>query len=172
MVKILLTCLISVLLILPGFSQNTVSSLLNGIDAESKKSITQINISGKMLSLAAKNDGSIDTATKELFQNIDKIGVVLGLPINEKLNKQLQKHLTSHEELMSIVEDELNIKMYIKETKEQITEFVLSVVSDNNMMLMSISGKIDLDKITNLSKNVKIEGMEHIDKINTKNKKK
>ena len=156
---------ILILLTIPIFSQNMVSSLMNEIAPENQKDIMQINISGKMLSLTAKNDKDIDAETKELFQSIEKISVAIGLPVNEKLNRQLQKHLVSHEELMSIVENKLDIRMYIKETKGQIAEFVLCAIGDDSMMLMSITGKIDLDKLANLSKNVKIEGMEHLGKI-------
>lgn len=164
--KRLSTIMILVLVSLPFFSQTFVSSFLDEIDKGAKSSAMQINVSGKMLSLAAKNDKNIDSDTRKLFLNIDKISVVSGLPTNKKLETKLDEHLVHYEELMSVAENNQTIRMYTKESKDKIEEFVLCVISSNDITLMSITGKIDLDQIAKLSRGIKLQGVEHLDKIN------
>ena len=172
MEKRLLTIVALVILALPTFSQNLVSSFMKDIDSDLKKDMMQINISGKMLTLAARNDQSIDAQTKKLFQNIDKISVAIGISVDEKEKKKLNVLLNVYEELMSVIEDQQTIHMYTKETKGQIDEFVMCISMGNDLTLMSITGKIDLDQIGTLSKGVKLQGMEHLNKLDTKKKKK
>lgn len=172
MEKRLLTIIALILLTLPAFSQNLVSSFMKEVDTSVKKNVMQINISGRMLNLAAKNDPDIDAETKKLFQNIDKISVVIGLAVDESARKKLNVRLDAYEELMSVIEGEQTIRMYTKETKGQIDEFVMCIQLGGDMTLMSITGKIDLEQIGALSKGVKVQGMEHLNKLDTKKKKK
>ncbi len=159
------------LMSLPVFSQNLVSSFLQDIDKRAKESVIQINISGKMLQIAARSDANLDADTRKMFENINQISIVIGVAIDNESKKQLEKRLVPYEELMSIVEGSQTILMYTKETKKQIDEFVLSISAGNKLTLMSISGKIDLEQIAQLSKGIKVEGVHHLNKINPKKNK-
>ena len=165
MIKRLFFLTALVLMSLPALSQNLVSSFLTNINYKAKEGIIRINISGKVLLLAAGNNADKD----KLFESIDVISVVSGLYADDKLKQQLEKNLIPYSELMSVMEGENQIRMYIKETKKLIEEFVLCVHSDNKITLMSITGKIDLKHIARLSESFKIEGVEnlkHLEKLN------
>ena len=166
----LLAVMILIMFALSAFSQNLVSDLMNEIDEKAKHEVTQINISGKLLMLAAKNDKDIDAGTKELFQNIDKISVVIGLPAMQKVKKRLNEKLETYEELMSVIEEDQKIMMYTQESGGVINEFILTVFSDQSIdVLMSITGKFKLEQIASLSGGIKIQGAEHLNKLNIKN---
>ena len=169
--KRLLNLVILIMFALPAFSQNLVSGLMSEINENDKSNVMQINVSGKMLMLAAKNDKDIDANTKELFKNIDKISVVIGLPANQKVKKLLEEKLEIYDELMSVIEDNQTIMMYTKESKGVINEFILSVFSYNSIeVLMSITGKIELEHLAALSEGLNVQGAEQLKKLKTKNK--
>jgi len=158
------------LLALPVLSQNLVSSFLGEMDDGSRKSATQINISGRMLRFAADKDSSGDEDLKKLMNSIDKISMVANLSVTDKQKDRLKKMLQPYEELMSVVEDGQSIVMYTKEKNGRVEEFVLSILSGNELVLMSVAGKIDLEQISRLSESVNIQGMEHLGRINNKKK--
>lgn len=164
--KRLFTAAVVLLLTLPILSQNLVSSVMDNVDQNAKKGITQINISGKMLRFAAKSDPGIDKEMGELLNSIDKISMVAGLSFNDKTQKLIEKSLAPYEELLTVVEEEQTIRMYTRESKNRIEEFVLCVASGEGVILMSITGKIDLQLIARLSESINIEGVEYLDKVN------
>jgi len=153
------------LLSLSAWSQSLVSAFLKDSGEELLKSAMQVNISGKILRLAAAADSNIDLETKKLFESIDRINAVVGLSVDNNRRNQLEAQLAPFEELLSVVEEGRSIRMYTRETKGQIEEFVLYVIEGNEMTLMSIVGKIDLKRIAGLAGNLQIDGMEHLDKI-------
>ena len=155
-------------LALHALSQNLVSSFLDTLDKDSKKGITQVNISGTMLRLASKNDPNIDNEMKKFFENIDKISLISRLTVNDVLKSKLDELLSPYEELIQVIEENQTIRMHTKETKKQIEEFILYVLFENELTLMSITGKIDLKQIARLSESVKIQGVEHLNKVNRK----
>jgi hypothetical protein len=161
-----------VLLALPALSQNLVSSFIEKIDSDSQRNAMKMSISGKMLRFAVDRDADADKEMKELIKNIDKISMVAGLSIDEKQKKTLNQSLKSYEELMSIEEEFQTIQMFTKENKGKVEEFVLIIWSDDELVLMSITGKIDLNQLSRLSESVNIQGMEHLERIDNKKIKK
>lgn len=164
----LISLVLLTFLALPLFSQNLVSTFMEGIDSDSRRNAMKMNISGKMLRLAANNDSSADKEMKDLMKNIDKISMVAGLSVDEKQKKELQRQLASYEELMTIEEEEQTVQMFTKENKGKVEEFVLIVLADDELVLMSITGKIDVNQLSRLSESVNIQGMEHLEKIDDK----
>lgn len=162
--------LISLLLLFffafPVLSQNLVSSFLERIDSDSRQSCMRMNISGKMLRFAADKDPNADKEMKELMKNVDKISMIAGLSVDENQKNELQNQLKSYEELMTIEEEYQTIQMFTKEDKGKVVEFVLVVLADDELVLMSITGKIDVAQLSRLSESVNIQGIEHLDKIN------
>ena len=73
--------------------------------------------------------------------------------------------MQSYEELMVVSESEQKISMYTKENKGKITEFVLCIESDDTLVLMVIMGNIDVKQLSKLAKSFKINGIEHLEKL-------
>ena len=63
-----------------------------------------------------------------------------------------------------------NVDFYIKEEGDIITELLLLAGGGEDFVLMSFIGKIDIDKLAELSKSIDIGGMEHLDKMKKKKK--
>lgn len=162
----LISLLLLVFFAFPVLSQNLVSSFLERIDSDSRQSCMRMNISGKMLRFAADKDPNADKEMKELMKNVDKISMIAGLSVDENQKNELQNQLKSYEELMTIEEEYQTIQMFTKEDKGKVVEFVLVVLADDELVLMSITGKIDVAQLSRLSESVNIQGIEHLDKIN------
>lgn len=148
-------------------SQNLVSTMIGNMGNAEKEDITQVNLSGKILRMAAKNDTAIDAKTLKAFENIDKISVAFGesQSLGNKMQLQLSKITGNYEELLTVVENGEEVRMYTRESGNYIDELVMSVFSANNTIVMSITGRIDLNQISSLAGKLNINGAEHLNKI-------
>jgi len=71
-----------------------------------------------------------------------------------------------YEVLMTVRDEEDNIRFWVKEnTAGDIEELLLLIGSEDEFTLLSFIGKIDLTKISQLSNQLNINGVEHLDKI-------
>ncbi|MEO6760609.1 MAG: DUF4252 domain-containing protein, partial [Saprospiraceae bacterium] len=71
-------------------------------------------------------------------------------------------------ELLTVRDGQQNVRIWIKDTGNVIEELLLLVGSPNEFTLLSFTGKIDLDKISTLSKTLDINGADQLDKIKPK----
>jgi hypothetical protein len=74
-----------------------------------------------------------------------------------------------YEELLTVRDGQEHVRFWIKESGNIIEELVLLVGSPTEFTLLTFVGKIDLDKISTLSKSLDVEGAQHLDKVKTKN---
>lgn len=71
-------------------------------------------------------------------------------------------------ELLTVRDGQENVRIWIKESGNVIDELLLLVGSPDEFVLLSLTGKIDLDKVSELSKTLDVDGLEQLDKLNTK----
>jgi hypothetical protein len=76
-----------------------------------------------------------------------------------------------YELLMSVDEKDEKIRFFIMESGDVIKELLMIVGGNGNLFLMSISGDIDLAKMSSLSKTMNIGGMNYLENIDEKGKK-
>jgi len=133
---------------------------------------TVVYVSSKIFSMVSKLDLDLDDPQAEVFLEMasDLKGIrVLTTEINAMTYyKDAAKSIntTSYEMLMTVRDQEQNVKIWIKEDLDgDIGELLLLVGSPDEFVLVSILGKIDLDKISQLSKQLDIDGVEHLEKI-------
>ena len=74
-------------------------------------------------------------------------------------------NLKSYEELMTIRDGNSNVRFLIKSKNELVEELLLLVGSEEEFVMISFVGKIDLEKISRLSNTADIEGLQHLQKI-------
>lgn len=74
-------------------------------------------------------------------------------------------NLKSYEELMTIRDGNSNVRFLIKSKNELVEELLLLVGSEEEFVMISFVGKIDLEKISRLSNSADIEGLQHLQKI-------
>lgn len=132
---------------------------------------TVVFISPKMFNLVSKI--STDDEDWEKFRGIvgdltglrvltsDSIGD--GLAVYKEALTKVPK--SEYSELLTVRDGSENVRIWIKDNGNVVNELLLLVGSPDEFVLLSLTGRIDLDKISELSKDLDIQGVEHLDKV-------
>jgi len=133
---------------------------------------TAVYVSSKMFSMISKVDIELNDPEAEIFLEMasELKGIrVLTTEINAMTYyKDAAKSIntTSYEMLMTVRDKQQNVRIWTKDDADgDIGELLLLVGSPEEFVLVSILGKIDLDKISQLAKQLDINGVEHLEKI-------
>jgi hypothetical protein len=70
-----------------------------------------------------------------------------------------------YSELLTVRDGQENVRIWSRDKGNIIEELLLLVGSPDEFVLLSLTGKIDLDKISELSKTLDVQGLEHLDKL-------
>lgn len=151
-------------LIMTAKAQDIIGDFMK--NSENPDIFTQVNINSKMFQLIA--DKAYDD-TESIIQNLTGMKILKTDKNSghyfEEAKKLIEKRFPLYETLMNIKEEEKDLWMYIQENKGSITELVILVRNKEEFVLMNFTGKIDLKKISQLSKSVHVDGMEYLDKV-------
>jgi Domain of unknown function (DUF4252) len=161
----------SILLSMPCIAQHkAIDNIFSNFDG--KEGITTVNISKDLLNNASQLDTN-NFKFRDLFSHISGLKVLAFEKASsedkaafETMVKSLP--LNDYKELMAVKEANQNIKMLIKEQQGKISEFLLLVTGGNDPVMVSIIGDIDLKQLEKLSGSMKIDGLEHLAKLNNK----
>ena len=139
---------------------------------DGKNGVTTVNISKDLLSLASLMDTN-DFKAKELFSQITGLKVLTfenALSEDKVAFETMVKSLSlnDYKDLIVVKEKDQNVRMLIKEQEGRISEFLLLVTGGNDPVLNSIYGSIDPKQLGKLSTCVKMDGLEHLAKLNNK----
>ena len=155
--------------------------------------VTYVNIKPKMFQMLAKMDiDTEDSETKEYMEMVNSI-TSLKTIMTEKgnISSDIASWVNSKsrglEELMEVKDDGTVIKFFIKEGKDEdhVEELLIFVNGLSNQMegsdleingkdrkfetiVVSLTGDIDLNQISKLTKQMNIPGGEHLDEDNKK----
>ncbi len=134
-------------------------------------SFSLVNISGKMFSMMANIEGS----TAEDKAMISAISKIRGLKILRKEQARNSRELyqeamsaiptNDYEELMSVRDKDKDMKFYTKESGGKISDLVMIMGGNEEFMVLSIFGDIDLKEMSRIGKSVNIDGLKNLDKI-------
>jgi len=166
----------SLILSYNSYSQNSPADKLFEKYAD-KDGITTVSISKYMFSLFANKNNESNNNFQKVINGLESIRILtvddsaLNTTINfyKEIINELPKN--QYKELMSVKEKNQDLKMLIRENKGDITEFLMIGGGKDNM-LICITGKINLASLAELSKNMNIEGLDKLDKLETTPKKK
>jgi hypothetical protein len=118
-----------------------------------------------------KEEHDFKDATNKL-ESIKILTVDSALNSNLKINfsNELKKILPRNEykDLMVVREGKKQINFMIRETNGKISELVMTVIGENQPLLIMLEGDIDLAKISKISKSMKIDGFENLEKVDDK----
>lgn len=155
--------------------------------------VTYVSIKPKMFQMLAKMD--INTDDPEAQEYIDMVNSITSFKvittgnktISGDVSKWVQSRKNALEELMEVKDNGVNMTFYVKEGRDEdhVSEFLmfvdgLSAVTKDlevNMngekrefetVVVSLTGDIDLNQISKLTKKMNIQGSEHLDKKNKK----
>jgi hypothetical protein len=147
----------------------------NGQDVISKfftkyqndETFTNVNISSKMFGLFTQMDAE-DPEDKEVLDAISKLK---GLKILAKENARNSRELYTEalglipknfEELMSVRDNDKDMKFMIEEKGGKISEMLMVVGGNEEFMILSIFGEIDLKQISRIGTKMNIKGLENL----------
>lgn len=132
---------------------------------------TVVFVSPKMFSLVSK----ISTDDPDWEKLRDVVGGLTGLRVltsdaiedGMKMYKEALSKVpaSEYEELLTVRDGQENVRIWVKDTGSIINELLLLVGSPDDFVLLSLTGKIDLDKVSNLSKGLDIDGVKHLEKV-------
>jgi hypothetical protein len=145
---------------------------------QSDESFSQVNVSGKMFSMMANLDGDTPE-NKALIAAISKIKGLKILSKSETRNsRELYKEAmamvptSDFEELMTIRDKDKDMKFFTKESGGRISELVMIMGGNEEFLVMTLFGEIDLKEMSKIGKAVNIDGLNNLEKIKDKGKKK
>ncbi len=162
-----------------SFGQNAFDSF------ENERDVTSVVVTKNMFKLLSKMDlNSSDPEAKEylnMVNNLDNIKIFTteNAAVAKRMNTTVTDYVSASQnlgELMRIKEDGKNIRFYSKEGKTDnfVSELLMHmegmVDGKPTTVVMSITGNIDLRKISQLTKDLKVPGSEELEKLE-KNKK-
>jgi hypothetical protein len=132
-------------------------------DAEWEKAKSVISDLRGLRILVADNDDDDDNNTTTLAPAKKINGHAMYKDAMQTLNGR------SYDELLTVRDGQQNVRFMTKETGGVISELLLLVGEPDEFVMLSFTGKIDLKKISALSKTLNVEGAEHLDKVKAKN---
>ncbi|MFN7405917.1 MAG: DUF4252 domain-containing protein [Cyclobacteriaceae bacterium] len=139
---------------------------------QNDESFTQVTVSSKMFNLFTNMDVE-KPEDKEVLDAISKLKGLKVLVKEEARNaRELYKEAYSmipanqYEELMFMRDKDKDMKFYIRETSPgKISELVMIMGGNEEFMIMSIFGEIDLKQISKIGRKMDIDGLDELEKI-------
>lgn len=178
MKKLVLIIVISVFAVVVQAQNDAIAKYFSKYAGNGK--FSHVVISGKMFSMINQIKIGADDENKEIIEALGKIKGVKVLFSREDVDGEtMYKEALGlidgegYEELMSVREDEKDIKFMIKEKNNKIHELFMIIGADRDFGLLSIIGDgIDLDALYKLSKKMGMKGFEELELLEELEKKK
>src|SRR5687767_937575 len=152
-----------------AFAQDAISKFFSKY--ESDESFSQVTVSSKMFSLFT----NMEADTPEDKEVLDAISKLKGLRILAKDDARNARDLykeaftlvpmKEYEELMSVRDKDKDMKFLIKEGGGKISELLMIMGGNEEFMVLSLYGEIDLKQISRIGKKMDVKGLEHLDKM-------
>ena len=161
-ILVLMTCLTA------ANAQDVISKFFTKY--QNDESFTNVNISSKMFGLFTQMDAE-NPEDKEILDAISKLkGLKILAKENARNSRELYKEALSlipknFEELMSVRDKDKDMKFMIQENGGKISEMLMVVGGNEEFMIMSIFGEIDLKQISRIGSKMNIKGLENLQKM-------
>jgi hypothetical protein len=142
----------------------------------SDETFTQVTVSSKMFNLFT----NMDMKSEEDKAVLEAISKLKGLRVLAKQetrdSRTLYKEALSiipkdYEELMAVRDKDKDMKFFIKESKPGvISELVMAAGGNDEFMVLSLFGEIDLKVIGKIGSKMDIDGLQHLKKMDKSDK--
>lgn len=178
MKKIILITTITLFALMPALlmAQTAIDKLYDKYAG--KEGFTSINISPGMFQMLGNLDTDDSTEEVKDAQNVMEQLKSLKMLVYEPKEGEKFDFMTEvkktvklddYEELMSIREENTDIRFLVKKTKNNhISELLMLIDDDNEGMIMSMTGDIDMNTVSKIGKSMNMKGMENLDKLDKK----
>ena len=146
---------------------------------QNDETFSQVTISSKMFSMLTNMEVD-DAEDQEVINAISKLkGLRILAKEETRDGRLLYKEALSlipvkeYEELMSVRDDDKDMKFFIKETSPgKIGELVMVAGGNDEFMVLSLFGEIDLKQIGKIGSKMDIDGLDNLHKLDDDKKKK
>lgn len=155
-----------------AFAQDAISKFFSKYQTD--ETFSQVTVSSKMFGLFT----NMEADTPEDKEVLDAISKLKGLRILAKQDARNARTLykeafglipmKEYEELLSVRDKDKDMKFMIKENSGKISELLMVMGGNEEFMVMSLFGEIDLKQISRIGKKMNVSGLEHLDKMNKK----
>ncbi len=176
MKKIMTTLMTMAMILLSTglMAQTTIDDLYSKYAG--KKGVTSINISPEMFSMLSSldMDDSSDKAkdAQNVMEQLSGLKMLVYEADSSQTNEELMdevRHLSKVQgfsELMSVDSEDEVVKFLVKKDKNgKVSEMLMIVLGEDEAVVMSMTGNLDMSTISSISKSLDIDGLENLDKI-------
>lgn len=139
---------------------------------EDNEEFTKVSVSQKMFSMFTELEAGSDSE-KEFLEAVSKLKglkVIMSDSIADaaKMYKKAISDVNKagYEELMSVKDAEENMQFSIIEKDGIIQELMMVAGGNKRFVMLSLYGEIDLNNISKIAQEMRIEGMERLGKMN------
>ena len=175
MKKIIAAGLVMIVTLNGAFAQDAISRFFSKYQTD--ESFSSVTVSSKMFGLFTNMEA--DTPEdKEVLEAISKLkGLKILAKEDSRVSRELYKEAFSlipvkeYEELMAVRTDDKDMKFFIKESSGKISELLMVMGGNEQFMVMSLFGEIDLKQIARIGKKMDVKGLEHLEKMDGNKKK-
>ena len=140
---------------------------------QNDESFSQVNISSRMFGLFTE----MEADTPEDKEVLEAISKLKGLKILGKENARNARELykeafavipKDYEELMTVRDKDKDMKFMIKESGGKISELLMVMGGNEEFMVLSLFGEIDLKQVSRIGKRMDVKGLENLHNIDDK----
>ncbi len=155
-----------------AFAQDAISKFFSKY--QNDESFSQVTVSSKMFGLFTNMDAESEE-DKEVLNAISKLKGLRILAKDDTRNaRDLYKEaftlipMKEYEELMSVRDKDKDMKFLIKESGGKISELLMVMGGNEQFMVLSLFGEIDLKQVSRIGKKMDVKGLENLDKMDKK----
>jgi len=155
-----------------SFAQDAISKFFSKY--QNDESFSQVTVSSKMFGLFTNMDAESEE-DKEVLNAISKLKGLRILAKDDTRNaRELYKEaftlipMKEYEELMSVRDKDKDMKFLIKENGGKISELLMVMGGNEQFMVLSLFGEIDLKQVSRIGKKMDVKGLENLDKMDKK----
>ncbi|MEK6783584.1 MAG: DUF4252 domain-containing protein [Bacteroidota bacterium] len=141
---------------------------------QNDETFSQVTISSKMFNLFTNMEVE-DKDDQEVMNAISKLkGLRILTKEDTRDSRALYKEamgmipIKEYEELMTIRDKDKDMKFFIKETGGKISELVMVMGGNEEFMVMSLFGEIDLKQVSKIGKKMNVDGLENLENVKDK----
>jgi hypothetical protein len=152
-----------------GAQNDAITRFFNQYSEDER--FTVVYIAPKLFHLVAKIETQDPewNAVREVVKDLGGLRVLVGEGIEDGVSmykSALSKVPASeYAELLTVRDKDEHVRIWTKDSGNIIDELLLLVGKPDEFVLLSFTGKIDLDKISSLSKVLDVKGADQLDKV-------
>lgn len=151
-----------------AYAQDAISKFF--AKYQNDESFSQVNISSRMFGLFTQMEAE-DPEDKEVLDAISKLkGLKIIAKEDARNARELYKEAFAvipkdYEELMTVRDKDKDMKFMIKESGGKISELLMVMGGNEEFMVMSLFGEIDLKQVSRIGKKMDVKGLENLNNI-------